>query len=493
MSQDFGTLSRRTMLKGLGVMMGLPLLEAMETRAAHAGQNAATAKGPNGQNGRSANGKYPVRLAVLYMPNGVNPHAWMPDGIGSDFKLSEILAPLEKVKSEILVFTELMNSGSITGDGHYYKVAPFLTGTTITKTTGHDLRCGAVSLDQIIAQRIGNMTPLPSLELSIEPPTTYVDRNVGLTSLYGSHISWSSPTTPVTREINPQMAFDRLFRSKAGRHGGASVRDQSVLDAVMDDAKRLQGKVGQADRRKLDEYFESVRSVERRIAFDAIRRKAEVLDDPMARAEVEKLGGRITSYYAVPEGKRSIDHTEQVRLMFDIMVLAFWTDSTRVATFMFGNEVSGRNFSFLPGVGGGHHQISHHENDKAKLEEYKRIGIWHMEQYAYMLDRMRSIREGDGTLLDNAIVQIGSGMKDGNAHSPYNLPIVLGGRGGKTLATGRHLIYEKKTPLCNLYVGVLNRMGVPTKQFGDSTGELAGIADPTFRGLEPPKPEEKKA
>lgn len=491
MSQDRGPLSRRTMLKGLGVMMGLPLLEAMEARDAHAWQNAA-GKAPNGQNGRSANGKHPVRVAVLYMPNGVNPHAWMPEGIGSDFKLSELLAPLEKVKSEILVLTELMNQGSITGDGHYYKVAPFLTGTTITKTTGHDLRCGAVSLDQLVAQRLGNMTQLPSLELSIESPTTYVDINVGLTALYGSHISWSTPTTPVTREINPQLAFDRLFRAKTG-HGGASLRDQSVLDAVMDDAKRLQGTVGMDDRRKLDEYFEAVRSVERRIAFDAVRRKAEVSDDPMARAEIEKLGGRIKDYYAAPEGKRSIDHTEQVRLMLDIMVLAFWTDSTRAATFMFGNEVSGRNFAFLPGVSGGHHQTSHHENDKVKLEEYKRIGIWHLAQYAYMLERLQGIKEGDGTLLDNCMILFGSGMKDGNAHSPFNLPIVLGGRGGKTLATGRHLIYEKKTPLCNLYVGMLDRMGIPVEKFGDSTGELPGLGDPNFKGLEPPKVEPKKA
>jgi hypothetical protein len=478
-----GPLSRRTMLQGLGVLMGLPLLDAMESRPAHAQQNAARSSGSiNGKNGRSADGKHPVRLAVLYMPNGVNPHAWMPQGIGHSFHLSEILAPLEKVKSDILVFTELMNQGSITGDGHYYKVAPFLTGTTITKTTGHDLRCGGVSLDQIIAQKYGNLTALPSLELSVEPPTTYVDINVGLTALYGSHISWSAPTIPVTREINPQMAFDRLFRSKAGK-GAASLRDKSILDAVMDDARQLQTKVGKADKHKLDEYFEAVRSVEQRIAFDAVRRKAQVHEDPLARAEVEKLGGRIKDYYAAPQGKNAVDHTEQVRLMLDIMVLAFWTDSTRVATFMFGNEVSGRNFAFLPGVTGGHHQTSHHENDTAKLEEYKRIGIWHLQQYAYMLERMKNIQEGEGTLLDNAMVLFGSGMKDGNAHSPFNLPLVLGGRGGKTLATGRHLVYEKKTPLCNLYVGMLNRMGVPVAQFGDSTGELTGLADPNYRGL----------
>jgi Protein of unknown function (DUF1552) len=230
-----------------------------------------------------------------------------------------------------------------------------------------------------------------------------------------------------------------------------------------------------------------VRSVETRIKFDAARRKHEYEGDARAMREVEKLGGRIKDYYQDPArlSERSIDHTEQVRLMLDIMVLAFWTDSTRVATFMFGNEVSGKNFSFLPGVNGGHHEISHHENRADKLAQYEKINQWHMAQYAYMLEKMQSIKEGEGTLLDNSMVLFGSGMKDGNAHSPYNLPIVLGGRGGGTIASGRHLVYEKKTPLCNLYRSMLTRMGTPVTSFGDSTGELAGIGDPNFKGLAP--------
>jgi hypothetical protein len=464
-------ISRRTVLKGLGVTMFLPLLEAMEPLAARA----------SGVRGKQS--KAPVRMAVLYMANGVNPEQWKPTGYGSDFALSPILAPLANVKSEILVLSQLMNRQSIEGDGHYVKVAPFLTGTHITKTTGSDLRCGGVSLDQVVAQRVGNMTPLPSLELSIEPPTTYVDTNVGYTALYGSHISWNTPTTPVTRELNPQLAFDRLFRSPEDKGRTVSANDMSVLDEVMDDAKRLQKRVGRADQRKLDEYFDSVRSVEKRIAFDAARRADAVKSDPLARKEIAKLGGRIKDYYAVPEGKRSIDHTEQVRLMLDIMVLAFWTDSTRVSTFMFANEVSGKNFSFLPGVSGSHHEISHHQNDKGKLEEYAKINTWHVQQYAYMLERMKSIREGDGTLLDSSMVMFGSGMKDGNAHSPFNLPIVLAGRGGGSLATGRHLAYEDKTPLCNLYRSMLRCMDIPTSSFGDSDHELTGITDPSFKGL----------
>ena len=258
---------------------------------------------------------------------------------------------------------------------------------------------------------------------------------------------------------------------------GDSAADRSILDLVADEAKRLQSTVGHADRLKLDEYFSAVRSVEKRISFDAARRKEAVKEDPLARQEIEKLGGRIQSWYSDPArvSERSIDHTEQVRLMLDLMVLAFWTDSTRVATFLFGNEVSGKNFSFVPGVSGSHHELSHHENDKSKLEQYKLINRWHIAQYAYMLDRMRGIREGAGDLLSNSMVLFGSGMKDGNAHSPYNLPLVLAGRGGGTLSTGRHLVYPAKTPLCNLYRSMLTRMGCPLGSFGDSTKELPNL------------------
>lgn len=465
-------ISRRTVLKGIGVTMCLPLLEAMQAPTAAAER-------------ARKRGKPPVRMAVLYFPNGVNPHSWQPKGSGRDFELSPILAPLSALKSEVLIFTELMNKFSTDGDGHYAKVAPFLTGTHITKTTGSDLRCGGVSTDQVAAQHIGNQTRLPSLELSIESPTTYVDTNVGYTALYGSHISWSSPTTPVTREVNPQLAFDRLFRSGSETSHRASAADRSVLDAVLEDANQLKTRVGAADRRKLDEYFDAVRSVEQRISFDATRRAAEYDGDALARKEIERLGGRIKDYYQDPTKirERGIDHTEQVRLMLDIMVLGFWTDTTRVATFMFGNEVSGRNFSFLPGVSGSHHEISHHQDEKEKLAQYEKINLWHVQQYAYMLERMRAFREGEGTLLDNSMVLFGGGMRDGNAHSPYNLPIVLGGRGGGSLATGRHLIYEPKTPLCNLYRGMLTRMGAPVPTLGDSVGELPGLSDPGYNGL----------
>ena len=460
-------LSRRTVLKGLGATLALPWLEAMRPRA--------FASEPL---------KAPVRMAVLYMPNGVCPGSWSPAGAGSEFELSPILQPLAPHKSDILVLRELWNAASDTGDGHYVKTGGFLTGTTITRTSGSDLRSGAVSMDQVAAKRIGHMTPLPSLELGLEPPATGVDTQVGYTQLYGAHIAWSTPITPITKEINPRAAFDRLFRSNTPGRAAEAAKDRSVIDLVLADAKRLQQKLGTSDRQKLDEYLDSVRSVEQRIAFDAQRQRETVRSDPLAEKAIAELGGRIDAYSDPARvSERRGDHTEHTRIMLDLMVLAFWTDSTRVSTFMFGNAVSSRNFSFLEGVSGAHHELSHHENNDAKKDQYRRINQWHLAQYAYMIERMKAIREGEGTLLDNSMLLFGAGMKDGNAHNPHNLPIVLAGRGGGSLASGRSLTYEKNTPFTNLFVGMLKRMGTPVDKFSDSTGELPGLSDPDFKGL----------
>jgi len=459
-------LSRRTVLKGLGASLALPWLAAMRPlRAAEAGVA-------------------PVRLAVLYMPNGVCPGAWAPKGAGQSFELSPILEPLAPHREDLLVLRELWNKAADTGDGHYVKTGGFLTGTTITRTSGSDLRSGGVSVDQFAAKKIGHMTRLPSLELGLDPPATGVDTNVGYTQLYGAHISWSTPQTPLAKEINPRAAFDRLFRASTPGRDGEAAKDRSIIDLVLADAKRLEGKLGMEDRAKLGEYLESVRSVERRIEFDARRQSETVRSDPAAERAICDLGTRIDAY-ADPArvSERKGDHTEHVRLMLDLTVLAFQTDSTRVSTFMFGNAVSPRNFSFLEGVSGGHHQISHHEGKAEKLEQYRRINTWHLAQFAYMIERMKAIREGERTLLDNSMLLFGAGMHDGNAHNPHNLPIVLAGRGGGTLATGRSVAYEKNTPLTNLYVGLLNRMGTPVDRFADSTGELAGLSDPDYAGV----------
>ena len=463
-------ISRRTALKGIGATLSLPLLEAMTPRAG-AGEKIAR----------------PVRMAVLYMANGARPDTWSPTGSGRDFQLSPALSPLAEVKDDILVLGELLNHASETGDGHYVKTGGFLTSTTITRTTGDELNSNGVSMDQIAAKKIGILTPLPSLELGTEPPATGVDTNVGYTQLYGAHIAWSSPTTPIAKEINPRLAFDRIFRRqpKTSREAAdlAASRDRSVLDLVMNDAKRLQKKLGAADQAKLDEYLESVRAVERRIEWDAKRQRETVLEDPLARAEIEKLSQRIDAYSDPARvSERAGNHTEHTRLMLDLMALAFWTDSTRVSTFMFGNSVSSRSFNFLGAGIGSHHETSHHEHKPDKLEHYQQINQWHVEQYAYFLGKLKSIREGNGTLLDQSMIVFGAGMRDGNAHNPKNLPIILGGRGGGTIATGRNVVHETGTPLANLWQGMLRRIGTPVDRFADSTGELKGLDDPDFKG-----------
>jgi hypothetical protein len=258
-------------------------------------------------------------------------------------------------------------------------------------------------------------------------------------------------------------------------------QDDSVLDLVAEDARRLQRELGHADRQKLNEYFDSVRAVERRIAFDRRRKRSENMEDPLVRAEIDRLG-RAVDLYADPArvSERQDNHTGQVRLMLDLMAMAFWTDSTRVSTFMFGNSVSGRNFSFLePGLGS-HHENSHHERKDEKKARYQKINQWHAAQCAYFLERLRGYREGDATVLDNSMVLFGAGMSDGNAHSPHNLPLILAGRGGGTLATGRHLKYATDHPMANLHVSLMNRMGAPAEHWSDSTGELAGLGDPAF-------------
>ena len=458
--------NRRTFLKGIGATLALPYLESLAAPAA----------------------ARPVRMAVLYMANGVNQDAWKTKGEGSGFELSPTLSPLANVKDQLLVLSELWNQASNTGDGHYVKTGGFLTSTTITRTTGDALNSNGISMDQLAARKVGILTPLPSLELGLEPPATGVDANVGYTQLYGAHIAWSQPTTPLAKEINPRQAFDRLFRPapKTSREAAdrAATRDRSVLDLVAADAKRLQARLGSNDKAKLEEYLDSVRAVERRIEWDAKRQSETAMSDPLARAAIEDLNKRIDAYQDPARlSERSGNHTEHTRLMLDMIALAFWTDTTRISTFMFGNAVSGRNFGFLGTGFGGHHETSHHENKAEKMAQYQRINQWHVEQYAYLLEKLKGIKDGSGTLLDNSMIVFGAGMRDGNAHSPKNLPIIVAGKGGGTLATGRALKYEKNTPLANLWQSMLKRVGAPVEKFADATGELKGLDDPNFMGV----------
>lgn len=455
-------ISRRQTLKGLGATMALPFLEAM--RPLH---------------GQSTSSDDPVRMACLFMPNGVRPDKWTPTGSGKTYKLSPILSPLEELKEEIMVISGLTNKASHGGDGHYFKTASWLTCTTIEKTVGSNVSSNGISIDQVAAQEIGNSTRLPSMELGTEPITSGIDRNVNLTRLYGSHISWKKPDVPLPCEINPRIAFDRLFRNRNKSGSSAAGNpDKSILDIVLDDANSLKRSLGDEDTHKLDQYLESVREVERRIENEASQLGAGQNLTPEALKQLAALSERINKAGGGSKNDfgslQRLNPTEHVRLMMDIMVLAFWTDSTRVSTFMFGNAVSGKNFSFLDGVSGSHHSISHHKNDKKQLDQYQIINTWHTEQYAYMLQRMKEIPEGSATLLDNSMVLFGSGIRDGNAHATKDIPIVLGGGAKGQLKTGRHL-ETSGADLSSLYVGMLKRLGVSKQKVGEASRELRGI------------------
>lgn len=433
-------ISRRTMLKGVGAGLGLPWFEAMLPRTARASEAA----------------KPPVRMAILYMPNGALPAGWDVDGLGKDFKFSYILEPLSDLRDELLIFSNLRNTAGLAGDGHYAKTTSWLTGATAVRTSSKGIRAG-VSVDQLAAQHVGLSTPLPSMELGIDPVHNLVD--MGYSTVYGCHVSWRTPTLPAAKEIDPRQAFDRLFRSS---QFGRSEADRSVLDIVRDDAGRLRKALGGADRQKLDEYLDSVRALEQRI-------------DAASRADDRNWKPTVTQEELQAPPAEHGDYTTHVRLMLDILLMALWTDTTRISTFMFANDVSGRNFSFVDGVSDGFHPLSHHENNAEKQEQYQRINRYHVEQYAYLLERMRSIREGDSTLLDNSMVMFGSSISDGNAHSPFKVPTVLAGKAGGRLATGRHVKPKSNTPLTNVFVTMLSCLGIEVDKFGDSNGNLNDV------------------
>lgn len=448
-------ISRRTMLRSLGVTLSLPWLESVSV----AGETLAAP---------------PLRVAFLFMPNGVRPDYWTPAGDGEQYEFTPHLKPLEKVKSEFLLLENLWHKNTSGRNGHWPKVPAWLSGGWVERTTGGDLDSGATSVDQLAAQRIGTQTPLPSVELGIDTPRTGIDTaGGGFPRALGSFVSWADPKTPVPKEIVPQLAFDRLFRNRrtpvisgADPKNRALVEslqrdDTSVLDAVLDQAKSLRNRSSQSDQARLDQYFESVRAVERRLD-SALRPQKRWINQGKFPLDRPAPG--------VPE-----THAEHVRLMLDILLLSFWTDNTRVATFMFGDAQSQQDYSFLPGVKGGFHSLSHHRNLEGQREQYEKVVTWHVEQFAGFLEKMRNLKEGETSLLDNSMVLFGSSLKDGNRHDNENLPLVLAGRGQGSIRPGRRLRAAPKTPLCNLYLAMLHRLGIQEESFGDSTGALQGL------------------
>jgi hypothetical protein len=403
----------------------------------------------------------PKRMAFLYMPNGVNTSAWAPEGTGRDFKLSPTLAPLADFRNDIIVAQNLWNQATKDGDGHYVKEAAILTCTRISKTLGDDLNSHGVSMDQLAAQTMGGDTPIPSLELGISPEATGVDVNVGYTRVYGCHIAWSNPTTPLAREINPRSVYERLFRASHPQ-GNAAKQDALLLDRVLGEAKDLRAELGVADRRRLDEYMSIVRSLEDRTQ----RATAPGRSAWKPRVPISSVPA------PMDEPK---EYAEHVRLMLDMIALSFQSDTTRICTFMFGNAVSNVSFRWLDGVTMGHHDTSHHSNDPEKLRQYQLINKWYVAQYAYLLGKLREAKEGDSNVLDNSAIIFASALSDGNSHNPHRLPVVVGGKAGGRLATGQSLVYGEDTPLANLWVSVLNAIGVKTDRFADSTGPLPGV------------------
>lgn len=437
-------ISRRALLRGGGVTLGLPWLEAMVSAAA---------------DGRPP--ARPVRMAALYMPNGAYPDSWTPATAGRDFVLTPSLEPLASIRQDVTVLSNLWNEQAKDGDGHYVKESSILTCSRIKKTQGADLRNGT-SFDQVAANSNGHLTPLPSLELGVTPVAVGNDAVVGYTRVYGSHISWATPTTPLPRELNPRAVYERLFRAAKGSPASAAKLDSLLLDRVAKDAKRLRQSLGAGDRARLDEYLSSIRSIEKRV---------------QRSAKPDRTGWKplVPLDPSQAPTDRPSSHLEHVRLMLDMIAVAFQSDTTRIATFMFGNAVSNVSFRFLDGVTSGHHDVSHHAGEEEKLAEYKIINRWHVEQFAYLLRRLASMGEGESTVLQNSMILFASALSDGQKHDPHKLPILLGGHGGGRVAAGQHLIYAEDHPLADLYVSMLDAFGSPVERFADSTGPLRGL------------------
>lgn len=455
----FKPISRRTLLRGVGASMALPWLEIMS--------NAAPA-------GAEQLAEPPLRSMFLFMPNGVVPALWTPPGDGEAYEITPHLKPLASLQNDFLLLENLWNKNSVGRNGHWPKVPVWLSGGYVQRTTGNDLDTGAVSIDQFAAERIGGRTALPSIELGIDAPRSGIDTaGGGFARLYGSFISWKDSHTPVPKEIIPQLAFDRLFRNSrtpvvsGGNADHPAVLaalqtdDTSVLDAVTESAKATRNQGSAADRVRLEEYFDSVRSVEQRMEA-ALKPQRRWINEGKFDVNRPPAG--------IPEM-----HDEHVRLMLDIFILAFWTDTTRIGTFMFGDAQSGVDYSWM-GVKGGFHGLSHHAEEPATKEQYRKIIDWHMEQMAYFLNRVKGLDEGGTSLLDNSMIMFGSALKDGNTHSVEDLPLLLAGRGKGTLRPGRRIRYPEHTPVSNLYVSMLQRMGIEQNSFGDSTGPLEGLS-----------------
>jgi len=439
-------LPRRIFLRGAGATLALPMLDAM--RPAFAGPTSA---------------KAPVRLAFVYVPNGAIMPDWKPVSAGRDFEFTRILKPLEPFREDLLVLTGLAHhNANELGDGpgdHARAAGCFLTGVHPKKTAGADIQNG-VSADQIAAQALASETRLPSIELGCEESRTVGNCDSGYSCAYTNSISWRAATTPMPPETNPRMVFERLFGDgdaldPATRARRASER-KSILDLVAERSRELMGRLGPPDRRKVDEYLYAVREIERQIE------KAE-RDPRKLVAPIEKPSG-------IPETL-----ADYLKLMYDLQAIAFQADLTRVATMMVGREGSLQSYPEI-GVPDPHHPLTHHQGNAEWIEKVARINVHHAELFAHFVSRLKNTPDGDGTLLDHSMVVYGSAISDGNRHTHEDLPVLLVGRGGG-LKTGGHVVYTQQTPMTNLYLTLLDRMGVHPESIGDSTGRIEHLTD----------------
>ena len=447
------SISRRTVLRGLGTALALPWLEAMSTPAPLIAN----------VTGRSAISTPPVRMAFLYVPNGMHMPDWVPQGRGGrEFELQSIMKPVESFREKMNVFSGLSLRGAkALGDGggdHARSVASFLTGAHPKKTDGADIRNG-ISVDQVAAEKIGHLTKLKSLELGTEGSSAGGRCDSGYSCLYTSNISWRTDTSPLAKEINPATVFGRLFGSddefeNQQQEAKRASSRKSILDFVRGEASSLSKQLGMQDRRKLDEYLYAVRDIERRLQ------------------SAEKLGSSDDDFsdFPRPAGVPS-EYSEHVKLLFDMMVLAFQTDTTRIASFMYTNAGSNRSYRNLS-IREGHHNLSHHKNVLETQKKISQINQFHMSLAHHLISKLDSIEEGEGSLLDNCMVVYGSGIADGNAHAHDNLPIMMFGGGGGTVETGRFIRFRNGTPLTNLYRSMLERVGASVDDFSDSNGLL---------------------
>jgi hypothetical protein len=432
------TLSRRTVLRGLGASLALPLLDSMipALSSAHA-QVAERTR----------------RLGVVYVPNGMAMKAWTPASEGSNFEITRILQPMADYRDRMLVISGLNGPQSNAGV-HASASTRFLTGA-IPARTESDLQA-SVSIDQLVAQRYGNETQLGSLELALDQNDVFGSCDIGFSCQYTSTISWRDQFTPLPMETNPRLVFERLFGDIGTTDPTVRLqrikKDQSLLDSISERVSELNRSVGAGDRAKLDQYLDSVRDVERRIQ--------------MAEAQSNRELPELTQPSGIPG-----TYEEHAKLMFDLQVLAYQTDLTRVITFMLGRELSGRTFAEI-GVPDSHHPTSHHRDDPVLYEKVTKINEFHTSLFAYYLDRLDATPDGDGTLLDNILLLYGAGMSDSNQHSNRGLPLVLFGGGAGAIKGGRHLRYPEGTPISNLHLTMLDKLGMPVEDMPYSTGPL---------------------